>query len=248
MSSGLDLSLPSVIGHRGAASHAPENTLAGLREGARRGATWVEFDVKLTRDAVPILMHDDLLDRTTSGVGAVATRSRAEIAGLDAGSWFGPAFAGESVPTLEEALALCLELGLGANIEIKPCPGRARETARGALAVARACWPGDRAPPLVSSFDRDALDEARTCAPGWPRGLLLEGVPPDWRDRFQALQCSTLHVADRSLSADRVASLSGTAPVLAYTVNDPDRARALIGMGVTGVFTDAPDAIVAALR
>ena len=85
--------LPPVIGHRGAAAYAPENTLAGFVKAAEQGVTWVEFDVRLTRDGVPVLIHDDDLDRTTEGSGLVANATLKQIKELDAGSWFGAAFA-----------------------------------------------------------------------------------------------------------------------------------------------------------
>ena len=103
--------LPAVIGHRGAAAYAPENTLEGIREAARRGARWVEFDAKLTGDGVVILMHDDTLDRTTNGRGPVAQASYREIGLLDAGAWFGAAWRGTRVPRLADALALLVESG-----------------------------------------------------------------------------------------------------------------------------------------
>jgi len=155
------VALPKVIGHRGAAAYAPENTLEGLREAARRGAGWVEFDVKLTADGMPIVFHDDALDRTTNAKGEVAAASLERIRGLDAGSWFGPAFAGARVPTLEEALRLVLEQGLGANIEIKPCPGREAETAERAVAEILRLWPAKRPPPLISSFKPACLAAAK---------------------------------------------------------------------------------------
>src|SRR5512142_2967244 len=111
--------LPPVIGHRGAAAHAPENTLAGFRRAKALGCTWVEFDVRLTADGVPVLCHDPRLDRTTDRSGRVAAQTLAAIQTSDAGGWFAPVFAGERMPSLEEALLLCAELGLGANIEIK---------------------------------------------------------------------------------------------------------------------------------
>src|SRR5712692_9179692 len=113
------LRLPRVIGHRGAAASAPENTLAGLRRAKALGCAWVEFDVRLTGDGALVLCHDPSLDRTTSGTGAVSAQSLAAIRDCDAGSWFAPAFAGERVPTLEEVLLLAAELDLGTNIEIK---------------------------------------------------------------------------------------------------------------------------------
>ena len=100
--------LAPVIGHRGAAKRAPENTLAGLRRAHELGAAWVEFDVMLSGDGVPILIHDETLERTTDGHGAVPDHGLAAIRELDAGAWFAPAYAGERVPTLEEAIDLLL--------------------------------------------------------------------------------------------------------------------------------------------
>src|SRR5687767_1083821 len=99
-----------IIGHRGAAKAAPENTLEGLREAKRQGAAWVEVDAKLTGDNHVILLHDDLLDRTTSGQGPAAQATLTAIRALDAGAWFSPAFAGAKVPTLEEAVKELLSL------------------------------------------------------------------------------------------------------------------------------------------
>lgn len=239
-------SLPSVIGHRGAASHAPENTLAGIRKAAALGVRMIEVDAKLTSDGVPILMHDDALDRTTSGFGPVREKSLAAIRTLDAGSWFGDGFADEPVPTLAEALDLCLSLGLAVNLEIKPCKGRERETAEASLAAARDIWPSDRPPPLISSFARASLVAALELAPDWPRGYLFDRRPKNWRAEIEALEPSTLNTAHKRLTAKIAAELKATGfPLLAYTVNDPKRARELFEMGVDGVFSDAPDVILA---
>ena len=115
---GLDL--PPVIGHRGAAGMAPENTLAALRRAHALGCRWVEFDVRLTRDGELILLHDDRLERTTNGCGIARALSLSAIRRFDAGSWFDPAFTEERVPTLAQAIAVLSELGLGANVELKP--------------------------------------------------------------------------------------------------------------------------------
>jgi glycerophosphoryl diester phosphodiesterase len=93
--------LPSVIGHRGAAARAPENTLAGLRRAKELGCSWIEFDVRLTADGVPVLCHDAKLDRTTDGSGLVAARSLSAILDCDAGAWFAQGLAGQGVPTLD---------------------------------------------------------------------------------------------------------------------------------------------------
>ncbi|MEE8270801.1 MAG: glycerophosphodiester phosphodiesterase [Alphaproteobacteria bacterium] len=244
----LSRPLPKVIGHRGAAARAPENTLAGLRTAAALGAGMVEFDTKLTGDGVPILLHDSLVDRTTDGSGPVRDMGLAAVRALDAGAWFGPGFAGEPVPTLAQALSLALRLGLAVNIEIKPCDGREVETAEAALAVAAQVWPADRPAPLVSSYSREALRAVRRIRPDWPRGLLFGTPPADWMAQVDDLAPATINVSQRRLTADRVARLRAAGrPVLAYTVNDPARARALFDIGVAAVFTDAPDTILAGL-
>lgn len=240
--------LPAVIGHRGAAGLAPENTLAGLRRAAALGVGMVEVDVKLTRDAVPILMHDDRLDRTSDGTGLVREASWSLVRRLDAGTWFDPEFAGEAVPSLTEALELAAALGLAINLEIKPCPGRERETAEIALAVAKRAWPTDRPPPLVSSFARAAMAVAQAAVPEWPRGYLIWRRPWNWRATAAALDPATIHVHDHGITRARLAEYRSLGrPILAYTVNDGTRARQLFAQGVTAVFSDRPDTILAAL-
>src|SRR5947199_1375723 len=106
------LQLPPVIGHRGAAAYAPENTLAGLRRARALGCEWVEFDVRLTGDGALVLCHDARLDRTTDGSGLISAMTLAAIRDRDAGVRFGAEFAGERVPTLGEALDLAADIGL----------------------------------------------------------------------------------------------------------------------------------------
>lgn len=235
------MTLPEVIGHRGAAGFAPENTLASFRHAAGLGCAMVEFDVRLTADDQPVVFHDDTLERTTDGAGRVADHSLAAIKALDAGRWFAPAFAGEPVATLDEVLGLCLDLGLAINMEIKPDAGREAETTRRALDRARALWPAGRPEPLISSFAEECLALARDLAPGWPRGLLVTELPVDWRDRADRLDCATINADHTALTPEDVAAIraSGRA-VLAYTVNDRARERVLFNMGIASVFSDFP--------
>lgn len=242
------LALPRVMGHRGAAAVAPENTLAGFRRAAAGGARWVEFDVMLTADGVPVLFHDDNLRRITGHNAMMAETPYSVIRTLEAGAWFAPDFAGEPVPTLEAALALVVELGLHPNIEIKPTPGRGRETAAAALAVIERHWPATQPPPLVSSFNRDSLEVAREQAPAVPRGLLAVRLPRDWIGAARRLECSTVHVAGAWLTAKRAARIKAQGYGLAvFTINDPARARTLIGWGVDSIITDDPAAMIGAL-
>jgi len=230
---------PLWIAHRGGGAAAPENTLAAIRTGAAAGFRMVEFDVMLSRDGVPLLIHDETLARTTDGEGRVCEHDYAALQRLDAGSWHGPAFTGERLPALEQALDLLLALDLDANIEIKPARGFEQATGETAARLIAARWPADRRPPLLSSFDFPALDAARRVAPQLPRGLLFEEVPADWRAQMQAHEAVSLHCDHSRLSADRMHDIvSAGVPLLCYTVNDAARAAALVAAGVSGLFTD----------
>lgn len=236
--------LPRVIGHRGAAAYAPENTLVGFRTAARLGVEAVEFDVRLTADDRLVVFHDTTLERTAGVRGTVRALPAAELLGLDVGAWFGPGFAGERMPSLEATVAELLGLGLGANIEMKCEPGDAAATARVLADLLDRHWTADAPPPLVSSFDHDALAALREHAPQWPRGFLCETLDGDWRARFSALDCASVHVGARKLSRAAVAEAKGAgAPVAVYTVNDAQKAARYFAWGVDAIFSDVPDAI-----
>ena len=239
------IDIPQIIGHRGACAYAPENTLASIRKAAAQGARWVEFDVRLTREGDLVLMHDEDVKRTTNGKGRVLDLAPAELGALDAGAWFGGAFVGERVPTLAETIALLAELGLGANIEIKTGKPEARATSVALARILEAHWRA-AAPPLISSFEVEALEGMQAAAPRWPRGLLLLELKGDWRGQLERLGAATLNIDHKPLDAGKVAiARQAGRPVLCYTVNDPARARQLFAWGVAAVFTDRPDALLA---
>ncbi len=234
--------LPPVIGHRGVAASAPENTLAGLRRAKALGCTWVEFDVRLTDDGALVLCHDSRLDRTTDRSGIVAETPLAAIERCDAGRWFAAGFAGERVPTLDEALSLAAELELGANIEMKADRGREYATA---AAVASAVERRHGSPMiLVSSFLPSALAALQDLAPQLPRGVLFRLIPWSWAETARRLGCTMIGADHRRLRPGRIAAVRAAGYRLAaYTVNDPARASLLFDWGVTSVFSDAPDII-----
>ncbi len=237
---------PRVIAHRGGGKFAPENTLAALRKGHELGFRGVEFDVMLAADAVPVLIHDETLERTTSGRGHVAATPAAVLATLDAGSWFDARYRDETVPLFAEAARLCVSLGLWANIEIKPAAGQEMATGRIAATMAAQLWA--QAPPalmpLLSSFSETALAAARSAAPQLPRGLLLDAVPNDWHARMTKLDCVSLHCNQATLDERTAQDIMEAGYGLAtWTVNDPDAARRLFAWGVDAVFTDRLDLI-----
>lgn len=228
---------PRIIAHRCGGALAPENSLDGLRIAARLGCRGVEFDVMLSADEIPLLIHDETLERTTTGRGRVADLSAAAIREFDAGGRHHPAFAVAPAPTFAEAMACCAELGLWANIELKPA--RSHETATGAV-VGRwlaAHWDGNG---VVSSFSSEALAAASREAPGLPLALLAEKLPPDWRQHLRDLGAGSLHLSARSLTTSDAAAL-GTTPWACYTVNQRLTADRLFALGCTAIFTDRPD-------
>jgi glycerophosphoryl diester phosphodiesterase len=245
----MALKLPKIIGHRGAAGYAPENTIEGIHTAADMGIEWVELDVKLTKDQVPIIFHDEELERTTNGSGLVAEVTYEDLKQLEAGSWFGDSFAGINIPTLEEAIDAILERGLGLNLEIKPCPGREKETAEVALDALSKIW-DDHDRLLISSFQHVSLEAARDMANDWARGLLIGGeeMPENWREMADYLQVSCMNLGTKLITREIIREVSEEdLKCLVYTVNDPDLARALQAWGADALFSDTPDVIKDAL-
>lgn len=231
---------PRLIAHRGGGTVAPENTLAAMRAGRAHGYDMVEYDVKLSRDGVLVILHDDDVDRTTDGTGPAAQKTYAELAALDAGSWHSPDYAGEPVPTLRAVARYTLANGIASNVEIKPCPGREAETGAATALAVQALWREAARAPLLSSFSEAALAAAAKAAPDLPRALLLEGeLPADWRKRLQGHGCIALNMNHRHITAEIVSRVHAAGYRLsAWTVNDPARLTLLQDWGVDGIFTD----------
>jgi glycerophosphoryl diester phosphodiesterase len=230
-----ELRYPRVIAHRCGGILAGENTLAGLLEAARIGCRGVEFDVMLSADGMPVLIHDETVDRTTDGSGRVAELTVAQLRSLDAG--------GEPVPLLDEALARCRDLGLWANIELKPSTGLDHETGRIVAAVLAARWDGRG---VISSFSREALAAARREAPQLPCALIADQLPSDWLAVSRDLALVGLHVAAAGTGVASIAAVREAGLAYAcYTVNDCADARKLLAAGVSAVFTDRPELLCA---
>ena len=234
----MELDLPFAIAHRGASGTAPENTCVAATKARRLGCRWIEVDVQLSADGIPVVIHDHTLERTTNGHGPVAAATAAQLSALDAGQWFAPTFAGEPVPTLARMVQTCRDLDLGLNIELKPSPGADVQTAKAVAATIEST----KQPILVSSFSQVALGTFHACAPGTPLGALYRAAPRDADLRRLAVPVHTVHVAAKGLTRAEVERLTTVGfRVLGYTVNDADRGRQLRGWGVAAVFTDFPE-------
>jgi glycerophosphoryl diester phosphodiesterase len=234
-----DWPYPRIFAHRGGGSLAPENTLAAIRTGQSLGFRAHEFDVKLSRDAIAMLLHDATLERTTTGKGRAADLDWAELVKLDAGAWHSAAFRGEKLPTFEEAAKLLRSKDTMANVEIKPTPGFEVETGKHVAREAERLWAGAGVAPLLSSFSYEALMAAKGAAPRLPRGWLAsELTDEDW-PRLAALGAVSFHTDHRLLALADIARLKDAGyRVMVYTVNDAATAEKLLDAGVDGLFTD----------
>ncbi|MDD3329276.1 MAG: glycerophosphodiester phosphodiesterase [Zoogloea sp.] len=240
---------PDVIAHRCGGALAPENTLAGLAVAARLGCAAVEFDVMLSQDGVPVLIHDETLDRCAMSSGHVAGISAERLMATDVGARFHPAFAGETIPSLEAALQHCRRLGLAANLEIKPAAGFEVETGRVVGRLLGSLGRDERPALLLSSFSDRALEAAAREAAELPRGWLTGAFDADALNTALRLGCASLHLALDGLDVAQVAAARAAGlRVLVYTVNSLADARRLIGWCASGVFTDRPDRLLDAIH
>jgi glycerophosphoryl diester phosphodiesterase len=236
-----------VVAHRGGGVLAPENTLAGMQAAVDHGHVAVEFDVMLTRDGVPVLMHDDMLGRTVAGSGCVADLLSDDLVKRDAGSWMAPRFSSSTVPRYVDAVAWLRQHGVWMNVEIKPSPGADVATGEAVGRLTQALFEGVddvAATPLLSSFSFVALEAARRVAPDIPRALLVSVVPSDWQAQLVGLDAIALHCNHRHLTSDIASQVKAAGyGLFCYTVNDPDRARELLAWGVDAFCTDRIDLI-----
>ncbi|GED22087.1 glycerophosphoryl diester phosphodiesterase [Halomonas halmophila] len=233
---------PRLIAHRGLSAQAPENTLAAVRAAHDAGIDWVELDVQLLGDGTPVIWHDHDVRRCSDGRGRLGDLTLAEAKRLDAGGWFGEAFAGEPMASLVQMLELLDELDMGLNLELKVNRGRdPKALVEGVLPVLLEAQPVARL--IVSSFDARALDHARRHARPdcLPLGLLLERVPRDWASRCEAIDAYTVHTDWRRLRAARAGEITRAGyPLLCYTANDPLAFASRWQWGVSGVISDDP--------
>lgn len=235
---------PVVAAHRGASADAPENTMTAFRAAWQGGATWLETDVQPTLDNVPVLIHDDDVDRTTDGTGAVRDTRALDLARLDAGSWFAPEFAGEPIPELAQLLA---ELPPEQRIFLEIKGPHTAEQVLAILQVCRASTVDDRV--LLQSFQRDALAAVREIAPDRAVGLLTESWDDDPIAASRALGAISYNPHHRLLRqqpdpAGAVTALqqAGIA-VSVWTADDESDWEFLTEIGVDAIMTNKPAAL-----
>ena len=228
-----------VISHRGAAGLAPENTLAALREAINQGAGLIEIDVHRTADGVLVLMHDETVDRTTEGAGAVRELTWDEINKLDAGSHFSPEFAGESVPSLDSALELIAEWPVTLVLEVKNphlYPGIEQQI----LETMRRFDASDRV--IVMSFDHGWLERFKKSELASDITIGLISWLPCNMAQIPSTRMVSVYWPSVLLPPTSVRRIHNQGyQVWVWTVNHTRLMRLLMWLGVDGIVTDRPD-------
>ncbi|WP_163542379.1 glycerophosphodiester phosphodiesterase family protein [Occultella kanbiaonis] len=234
--------LPVAIAHRGYSQVLPENTLISEAAAMQSGAEYFEIDVHTTADGVPIVLHDQTVDRTTDGTGDVALLESSYLQTLDAGSWRDPVFAGEPLPTFAQILELMQRNPATLMLEIKGPETRAE--VEHMIDLIRAAGLSDRV--VIESFDLAAVGYARDYAPEIPRGVLRGAVDADPVAVAQSVGATMYNPsATGGLTAEIIDRLheAGIA-VLPYTVNGVSAWQELTDLGVDGIVTDRPGAYI----
>lgn len=232
-----DMERPFIWAHRGASAHAPENTLAAFEAAVACGADGIELDIHLSQDGVPVVIHDETVDRTTDGRGPVAALTWAQLQGLDAGSWFAVDYAGEPIPSLAEVLhAFAGQVRL--NLEVKE--------PRAGLAVLELLADYPDADVVLSAFDPAVLARVRAASQTLPLAVLFD--QGNWRRLLAfagSVQACAFHPrADRVNRPLLGQCLKSGLPVHAWTVDQPALARDLVRAGVVGIFSNDPAALL----
>ncbi|KZE70455.1 glycerophosphodiester phosphodiesterase [Paenibacillus elgii] len=235
----MTIQQPIVIGHRGAAGEAPENTLASFELALRQGADAIELDVHLSADGEVIVCHDHTVGRTTDGTGAIAELTVAELMRLDAGRWFDERFTGERLPLLEEVFQL-VPSEIMINVEVK-CSYTPRLAERLAELLAQY---NRLDSVVVSSFNHKVLKQLQEAIPNLRAGLLYVANFVSHRQMAAAaegLNVYSIHPQHHTIDAGDAAEATGYGlRVYPWTVNEPQDLRRIIDAGVSGIITDFP--------
>lgn len=237
------MTAPRVIAHRGNSSVAPQNTLAALEAAWRAGADAIEIDLQLSADGAAVVIHDDTVEATTNGSGAVDDLDLTELRRLDAGSWFSPAYAGQQVPTFAEVTTfLAARRGIDLLLELKgdwPAEG-----AQHVVEAIRSAQLGHRV--ILQSFSSSTVAVLAEAAPELRRGLLIAEADADLLSRCAELAVMACNPHGELLREhpELLAQLHAAGlQVMVWTANQPEEWAALRSAGVDAIITDRPDAL-----
>ncbi|MBB6452562.1 glycerophosphoryl diester phosphodiesterase [Salirhabdus euzebyi] len=229
-----------IFAHRGSAGTYPENTMAAFSAAFNEGVDGIELDVQLTKDDIPVIIHDEMVDRTTNGSGWVKDFTYQELESLDAGSWFDPSFEGASIPTLEQFFDFYSQTSLVINVELKSGVVRYPGIEKIVLELINKYKIRDRV--IVSSFNHYSLVEMKQLDPEIETAILfMEGLYEPWNYAkgigAEGLHCY-LPVAVPELL---VGAAKAGMPVRPFVVNEEQHITNLIKAGCDAIMTDWPE-------
>lgn len=233
----MDFPFPKYIAHRGASAHFPENTLLAIKKAKEMGASWIEFDVNVTKDNVPIIFHDETLERIAKQKTILSALNYLELHAIDIGSWFSPYYKEERIPSLQDVLSLASTLHLNLNIELKPSVGREEDTVSAVLTEIKKSQFQENI--LFSSFSMECLAILRQHCSQCAIGLLFHQWDEQWQEKNRQLKPISIHLNAHIVTPKRIQAIKQqNLKIMVYTVNSVASARSLFYLGVDGIFSD----------
>ncbi|WP_126427181.1 glycerophosphodiester phosphodiesterase [Brevibacillus marinus] len=229
------------VAHRGWSGAAPENTLAAIGVALDHPhIAMIEIDVHLSKDGVPVVIHDDTLERTTNGSGKVCEHTYDELRQLDAGSWFAAEYAMARIPSLEEVLVVCRGKKR-LNLELKQAANRYQGLEEAVVQLIRRH--GMQEQVVVTSFDQRSVKKVKQAAPELTVGPIIFGLPVLLQEQLAELGAGLLSLAYPYVSAELARDLAAQGvELIAWTLDDPDQMRAVAQMHETvQICTNHPD-------
>lgn len=231
---------PRIMAHRGLSSLAPENTLSAMRLAAEQGSEWVEIDAIACGDGTIVMWHDNSVDRCSDGTGSMAEHNIDSLKALDCGSWFSDKYKGEKIATIEEAIILINDLGLGLNLEFKLYKNSPETVVAPVLELLEKHWK-DFDKLIISSFDLAALTYCRNYSKSLQLGRLYDGIPENWQQEMQSIDAVSCHCDYKLLTKEQAQAVKTAGYELyCYTPNNPDEIAQHWDWGMDSAITDYP--------
>lgn len=228
-----------IYAHRGASKLAPENTMNAFKLAASAGAEGIETDVQLTKDQVPVLIHDENLRRTTNGTGFVQDYTYSELRLLDAGSWFNPKFSDSSIVSLDEFLVWFRDQGMFLNAELKTNVIEYKDIEAIVYESLKSKGVLDRT--VISSFNSNSITRLKDINPSIKTAFLTSTKIRNLPDYAKSMGADGLHVKHRLLDKKLVKKCRRERLDLRiYTVNRPSMMKKCFKLEIDGLITDVP--------
>ncbi|MBU3145686.1 glycerophosphodiester phosphodiesterase [Clostridium sp. CF012] len=226
--------------HRGASAYYPENTMLSFEKALEMGATGIETDVQVTKDGVLVLIHDEMVNRTTNGEGLVADYNYKELSKLDAGAWMGEEFAGIKIPTVEELIYLTLDKDIIINFEIKTGIVIYEDIEQKLIDLIYKHKINRKV--ILSSFNHYSIAKCNKISKGINTGVLyMEGIYKPY-NYANTVGAKAIHPYFLAINEEVIKETKKhRTQINVFTVDDEERMKFFLDMKVDGIITNCPD-------